>query len=46
MKAEEFYTIFQEKYSIIKAFEMERYKLEEKLFLAAAKIFIYLLIVY
>ena len=33
MKAEEFYRKFQEKYSIIKAFEMERYKLEEKLFL-------------
>jgi hypothetical protein len=33
MKSEEFYSIFQKKYSIIKAFEIERYKLEEKLFL-------------
>uniref|UniRef100_A0A6C0JPF8 Uncharacterized protein n=1 Tax=viral metagenome TaxID=1070528 RepID=A0A6C0JPF8_9ZZZZ len=33
MKAEEFYTIFQQKYSIIKDFEMERYKLEQELFL-------------
>jgi hypothetical protein len=33
MKAEEFYKIFQEKYEIIKAFEMERYKMEEDLFL-------------
>ena len=33
MKAEEFYNIFQEKYSIIKEFEMERYKLEQELFL-------------
>ena len=33
IKPEEFYRIFQEKYAIIKEFEMERYKLEEKLFL-------------
>ena len=32
MKAEEFYSIFQKKYAIIKEFEMERYKLEQKLF--------------
>lgn len=33
MKAEEFYSIFQQKYEIIKEFELERYKLEQKLFL-------------
>ena len=33
MNTEDFYIIFQEKYAIIKIFEMERYKLEEKLFL-------------
>jgi hypothetical protein len=32
MKVEEFYSIFQKKYAIIKAFEMERYKLEQELF--------------
>ncbi len=33
IKPEDFYRIFQEKYAIIKEFEMERYKLEEQLFL-------------
>ncbi len=33
MNTEEFYKIFQEKYAIIKVFEMERYKVEEQLFL-------------
>ena len=33
MNTEEFYKIFQKKYAIIKVFEMERYKVEEQLFL-------------